>query len=332
VTVRPRDLVIVCAVVLLGGVALVDALREDGETATPETRPTRAAEPEIDRSVSFPNVRASGSLVFLDRDADCAIREADVNTGTEYPLPTIRTNCLLSAPPVGERIAYGLGTSEGGATPFRFLDLSHPERELPAFDALFGEIVWADDGQFAAWCDSATSGFAYEVGTRAAAVPIEYCPRGFGPGQFVHTRGPEVLTHADRVVARAGGSIDQIAGAPDGTLVLLVDGRQLERHRRGRLLETIPLPAAYRGPPLVFSPDVCAAILHGEGRAEIRDLGCFRGPDAMLVTFEGVGAVWSPDGEWIALAEPDAIVFHRVVGPYTSVRWPARAAALAWLR
>jgi hypothetical protein len=46
---------------------------------------------------------------------------------------------------------------------------------------------------------------------------------------------------------------------------------------------------------------------------------------------DGIAATWSPDGQWLAVAEPEAIVFHRMVGgPDQELRWPARAAQLAW--
>jgi hypothetical protein len=44
-----------------------------------------------------------------------------------------------------------------------------------------------------------------------------------------------------------------------------------------------------------------------------------------------VYADWSPDGKWIAVAEPDAVVFHQVVGGEASVRWNVVAGQLAWL-
>jgi hypothetical protein len=44
-----------------------------------------------------------------------------------------------------------------------------------------------------------------------------------------------------------------------------------------------------------------------------------------------VYADWSPDGEWIVVAEADAVVFHRVVGGEASVRWNVVAGQLAWL-
>jgi hypothetical protein len=48
-------------------------------------------------------------------------------------------------------------------------------------------------------------------------------------------------------------------------------------------------------------------------------------------TFEGSAAAWSPDGRWLVVAEPTAISFHRLVGGYRVVRWPAQAADLAWV-
>ena len=46
--------------------------------------------------------------------------------------------------------------------------------------------------------------------------------------------------------------------------------------------------------------------------------------------FIGLDAAWSPDGFWVAVAAPDQIEFHRVLGGEETLVWPARAQQLEW--
>ena len=78
-----------------------------------------------------------------------------------------------------------------------------------------------------------------------------------------------------------------------------------------------------------LAPDNCAALSVSGDVVRLIDLGCFQGRAPR--TFKGVYADWSPNGKWIAVAEPDAVVFHRVVGREASVRWDVVAGQLAWL-
>ena len=61
---------------------------------------------------------------------------------------------------------------------------------------------------------------------------------------------------------------------------------------------------------------------------EFRDLGCYEGrpPHPAVVS----DAAWSPNGEWLALAGEDALVFDRLLGPEQILRWPAHPFELAW--
>ncbi|HWB57575.1 MAG TPA: hypothetical protein VG479_11630 [Gaiellaceae bacterium] len=78
-----------------------------------------------------------------------------------------------------------------------------------------------------------------------------------------------------------------------------------------------------------LAPDNCAALSVAGDVVHLDDLGCFQGRAPQ--TFHGLYADWSPNGKWIVVAEPDAVVFHRVVGPEASVRWNVVAGQLAWL-
>jgi hypothetical protein len=119
-----------------------------------------------------------------------------------------------------------------------------------------------------------------------------------------------------------------VAAGTDGSLALLVDGQRLDRYEDGQLVSSTYTPAGPVGNP-ALAPDNCAALSVVSGAVQLIDLGCFPG-DAPR-TFPGVYAAWSPDGEWIAVAESDAVAFHRVVGPETTVRWDMAVGQLAWI-
>jgi hypothetical protein len=129
-----------------------------------------------------------------------------------------------------------------------------------------------------------------------------------------------------RPLLRPRGPVHELAWGTDGSLAVLVDLR-VERYKGGRLVgSTIVRPST-----VGLSPDNCAALSVGgsEGLVRLIDLGCFRGRAPQ--TFNGVYADWSPDGKWIAVAEPDAVVFYRVVGSPVAVRWNVAVGQLAWL-
>jgi hypothetical protein len=353
--VSPRDLAIVAAVVALAGFAAADALRDGGQPS-PRGRVTEptvasgetAATTDEERRETFPDVPTGGSLAFTSGD-DCRLRDASVSTGLEFPLPRIETNCDVWAPPVGNRLAYGLLRSYGETFPIRFLDLGRPLADLGTFEA-FSDVVWSADGMRAAWCDTARTGFDYEVDHERRKLP--FCPLAYTPaGGLAHTSDREVLVDGQTVLA-APGHIDQVAWGRDGSLALLLGATRIERLVNGRRAQEVRLPRPVTAGSVVFSPDNCAALVREQERIRLVDVGCFRGrgaftnisPDNCLSrrriprcerypaprSFPGLAAAWSPDGEWIAVAELDSITFHRVVGRYDSVRWDASANGLAW--
>lgn len=353
-----RDLLIVGAIVLLGGFAAADAVFSDGgpppsrpvsdaPSATVETSPLERRGRE-----RFARTRAPGSVVFLD-GTRCRVRQVVAASGDELPLPEVETACDLWAPPRGVRVAYRAGPVVGESVPFRFLDLNHPREELGGFRALFGRISWSADGQRAAWCESRLRGFDYDVGrelTRTDGCPLEYSAGGeplFVDGARVFSSGGQVL--------RATGPVWAVHRGADDSLAVLVDGDRVERYDRGRLVGTRPLRRGVGAARISFARDNCALLAVRAGIVALVDLGCFRGRDAVTTVspdncvnrafatksecaryptpraFEGSAAAWSPDGEWIAVAEPRALAFHRVVGRYRVVRWPAEPRAVAWL-
>lgn len=354
-----RDLLIVGAIVLLGGFAAADALLNGGGSRPAETvsdAPTATGEttsPEPRRRERFPRTRAPGSLVFLD-GPDCRLRQAVASSGDELPLPPIESACELWAPGRGVRIAYRVGPVVGESVPFRFLDLNHPRDDLGGFRALFGRMAWSDDGRRAAWCESVERGFDYDIGRSLARV--RGCPRAYSAQNDPLTVDRNRVLSPGAPVLEATGTVSEVHRAADGSLTVLVDGDRVERYVRGRRVGTRVFRSSLRSARISFSEDGCALLAARAGVVALVDLGCFRGRDAVTTVspdncvnratatksecarypaprvFEGAAAAWSPDGNWIAVAEPRAVAFHRVVGRYAVVRWPAEPRALAWLR
>jgi hypothetical protein len=170
-----------------------------------------------------------------------------------------------------------------------------------------------------------------ELGGAARRLPA--CPVAYtADSRIAYAVGNTLLVERERVL-RADGGITFAIFLADGSIVIGVGGRRLEVYgpdggRRAR----IELPEDVQGSTPVVSPDGCAAMFRQDqppvGGIKLIDLGCFRGTAPMF--FQGRDAAWSPDGRWIVVAEPDAIVFYEVVGGRSFATWPAQAAQLAW--
>jgi hypothetical protein len=336
---RPRDFIVVCAVVLIGGFAAADAIRgrANGSEKTTsgtdavQTSPTRlpGPRPQAEAPANWPLGALAGSLVFTDA-GDCRLRVIGLAGGRERPLARFAGNCDLWAPPVGDRIAYGLGPSSAdGFAPFRLANLDRPNASLGGYRALFGVVLWSPDGQRVAWCGRRRTGFDLEVGGAARRLPT--CPVAYTPdGRIAYAVGDELIVEGD-VVHRATGGITYVRYGTDESLGLVIDGETLERWEGETLTAARALPPSLQGITPILSPDNCAAVfapLEGHGSFDFRELGCYQGRPPH--PFEGSDAAWSPDGQWLAFAERDAILFDHLLGPEQIVRWPAKAAQLAW--
>ena len=351
------NLAIVAAVVALGAVALTDALRgrttteeaQDGRAATAATTDEREASAttveegqdgqtpttttdEGEASVlRLPGGAASGLLAFTV-PGGCELRAIDLHSGRMLRIPRLETNCELYAPRVGTRVAYSVHDDWGSAKRhFSILDLEHPR-------ASFGDYLgdwnpaWSPDGSRLAWCDTYRSGF--ELAGRQRPKRLHHCPWAYDPnGVTASVNDRQQIVIGGRPLLRARGPIWHFAWGVDGSLAILVDGRRVDRYEGRRLVGTASVPPS--GPdgfltiPGDLAPDNCAALSVSGDVVRLTDLGCFHGRAPR--TFKGLYADWSPNGKWIAVAEPDAVVFHRVVGREASVRWDVVAGQLAWL-
>lgn len=340
---KARDVAIVAAVLVVGGVALVDTLRDAG-APEPERRspdPPSSTEPE-----RFPPLPLAGSLAFGD-SRDCRLRVVGFVSGRERRLRRVGTGCELSASPAGELVAHGGGDNQ--PLEFRLLRLDPAPRELSG-GVRIGPIAWSYRGLIA-WCESATSGVEF---LGASTRELTFCPRAYLGEEVARTRDRELLVRG-RVVMTAAAHIEQVAGGIEGSVALVLEGGRIERRDAQGRRRTVRLPSDTLATTLVFTQDTCAAAAVGSRTVAIVDLGCFRGRGQVTTVstdnctnrresansecarypapraFPGRAAAWSPDGEWLAVAEPTGIAFHRVVGGYRVIRWPAQAAALAWL-
>ena len=335
------------AVVVLGGAALADVFRDheaagvgaDQTAATAATTEARAA-PEL----RLPEMAAPGRIVFTDAQS-CEVRAFEIRAGRFLDLPPVATTCELSAPRVGTHVAYVVPDDLGDSMRhFSVLDLEDPQADFGEYSSFWpgGPAPWSQDGSKLAWCNTPRSGFELSFGRRP--VRLNRCVWAYGPGgEKVSVKRGRLIVIDGRPPIAAGGFVWDIAWGVDGSLAVLVDrvdryfgGPRVDRYEDGRLVSTTDLlpstVVANHNPFTIadaFSPDNCAALSVGPGVVELIDLGCFRGSAPR--TFPGLYAAWSPDGDWIAVAQSNAVVFHRVVGPAATVRWEVAVGQLAWV-
>lgn len=337
---KSRDVLILGAVVLVGGLAVADSLRSDGvgvvtretTTAAEDAATTTAREAESDqlgRRV-FPAVSGAPGSIVLAETGSCAIREFDLPTGIELPNVVARSTCQLWAAPVTAKVAVGIAEPVGDAVPFRFLDLVRPNRDLGNSEAAFGFLIWSDDGLRAAWCNARLVGIDLELG--GARRRLEECPAAYTPdGRIAYARGNRLVV-GGRPVLEASGGITHVHYADEGgSVAVVVEGRRIERYAGGRLTDAFDLPASYEGRLPELSPDNCTAAFRAGERVRIFDVGCSSlGQGGTL--FPGHAVAWSPDGRWLVVGGPTETTFYDLVGAEMPVQWPVGAAKVIWRR
>jgi WD40-like Beta Propeller Repeat len=322
---KPRDLAVVAAILLVVAFAGADALRHrspspprrTGEmsTGSAETAPTSAA------GVPVPPLPAAGTLA-LTRANDCVIHEFVTGSGDEFPHPRLATDCRLSAAPVSGRIAYGVG-GFGSTARFRFVDLVDVSFRLPVERGRFDSIIWSPDGQRAAWCRGTRAAFEVQLlgghGRRLGHCPALYLPTG----RLAYVRGRS-LVGAGGTVFTARRPIEFAAWPSAGRLFLVLRGG-LAVSPPGALVR---VPGWVPGERPVVSPDGCAGLFARGTEVDTVD-ACRPGRNP---SYPGTAAAWSPNGKWVAVANGAHIDFydlrHSVVEP--AARWDRSAAALVW--
>ena len=327
---KGRDLAIVAAVVLLGGFALADALRDRADEVAEPSVATATEEgpaPQAEAPVNWPIGRIQGTLVFTDAD-DCRVRVVGLAGGRERPTSDVVTFCDLWAAPIGQRIAYSTAgsTEENGAGWFTVADLARPNGDFGTFKNLVGDVMWSPDAQRVAWCDEAGAGRELEIGSarphRIARCPIAYTPEG----RLAFADGGRLIS-AGRVLLDENEPILQASFAEDESLLVVLASGIVRRYGLDGRIDAITIKA-FSDREVIPSPDNCA-VLYETAPAQIAvgDVGCAGLPRHVFTAFD---AAWSPDGRWVAVANPDRIEFHRVVGGDELLVWPARARELDW--
>lgn len=335
---RGRDLLILAAVLLVGGFAVADAIRSEADPTEAQRqteRPTTteaSVVPPPDESLGrtrMPGVSgAGGSLVFTEPGA-CPVREFDVSSGLEFANVVERSSCELWVAPVTAKIAVGVGQTSRDAVPFRFADLDGQSPSLGGSRALFGFLVWSQDGQRAAWCTRPTTGFDVQV-LGGDARRLSECPAAYTPaGKVAYARSNRVVVEGGRTELEAGDVVTFVDYGADGSVAVLAGGTQIERWRGGRRRQVVELPPSLYGRNAIFSPDNCAALFSGDGEMRLVDVGCSGLEER---TFPGTTAAWSPDGRRIAVAGADAISFHDLLEGGEPVAWPIGAVEIGWRR
>jgi hypothetical protein len=243
-------------------------------------------------------------------------------------IPRLETNCELYAPRVGTRVAYSVpddwGTSKRH---FSVLDLEHPRASVGDYIGDWNP-AWSPDGSTLAWCDGYRSGFELSRGQRPKR--LDRCPGAYDPsGALASVNGRQEIVVGGRPLLKARGPVWALAWGDDGSLAVVVEGCRVDRYEDERLVGAARVPYCPYDISSALAPDNCAALSVAGDVVHLDDLGCFQGRAPQ--TFHGLYADWSPNGKWIVVAEPDTVVFHRVVGGEASVRWNVAAGQLAWL-
>ncbi len=317
---------------MVGGLAIADSLRGCNDSdrsvaptttqaATTDTNPADGG--PLDTPEGWPTGVLDGVLTFVDSDS-CRLRRIGLSPGRERPIEPFQTDCAgLWAPKVGARVAFMPRILD--ARSIRLADLGQSDRDYGVYPFLDGsDAIWSFDAQRAAWCDEREAGIERVI--LGEARNLSFCPMAYTPeGELAHVRGNRLVV-GTRTLVNASGPIAFAQFGTDGSAVVRVE-RSLERYGVHEVPLSVRLPGRWVGAEPIVSPDACLAAVPVDDGISVISL-CSSAP---RIEFEGSAATWSPDGQWLAIAEPDAIVFHRLVGgPDQALRWPATATQLAW--
>lgn len=342
---RPRDLAIVAAVLLVGGFAAADALRGDAEEGartgtSAEATPGPTPDVDTDQVETIRGTRPdllTGRLLFSDQA--CRVRELDLGRGELASYPTVQSTCSIIAAPgrAAPRFAVALPSPRRDVLPYRVLDLGRSDPDVVSFHAKTRSVVWDTDGSRVGWCDANGRGQEVELGSEPRALPD--CPAAYSrAGTPVYVRGRRVLSD-EALLLRAPAPVEALSFAADGSVAIAAGGTLLVLYGRredGTLVEErrISLPAGMRRLRTIFSPTHChAALLSGEfpPSPTVFVVNVRRCPGSLApATFSGRAAAWSPLGQWLAVADRRRVVAQPLFESTPAVALGITATDVAW--
>jgi hypothetical protein len=342
---RPRDLLLVGAVLLIGGFAAADALRGEAEAPVPTPTARASSEPEPETVDAVETIRSAGPDVLVGRlvfsDEACLVRELDLASGELAAFAPVQSTCSIIGAQGprdgGPRVAVALPSPRRDVLPYRVLDLARTDPHVLGFRAQTRSVVWDSDGSRVGWCDENGRGQEVELGGDPR--PLSDCPAAYtASGARIYVRGRRVLSETTPIL-HAPGEVEALSFAPDGSVAIAAGGTMLVLYGRledGSLVEErrVSLPAGLRHLRTLFSPTHChAALLSGEfpPSPAVFVVDLRRCPGSLApATFSGRSAAWSPFGRWLAAAERNRVVVHPLFENEPAVVLAQTATDLAW--
>lgn len=352
---RFATVLVVVALGVVAGVAILDSVRGNGAESGTAPRPTR---PDAIRGTDVPPPGAlPGRLLFAEKNG-CRLHALDLDS-LEVGASGPAGSCRIWASPTGELAVIG---RTGKTATARDLWLVRVADGVPALDQRLGVSAsrpsWAPDGKVVAWCgdDGQTVVFSIVDGGRKR-LPGCY-PVIRADGSVVTRLDDEALLQDGNPTGGLGptrpGRLVAVGGDPGGGVVLAFQAfaegfastGELEFWRGGTRESTLPIPAVY-GPAAGFfrlhidvSPNRREAAFlfpeslmrpFAEDLAALVDLGTGRLIDPVTApTFAGLA--WSPDGSWLALATGDEVLIYGTGRTDPAYVLPLATRGIAWVR
>jgi hypothetical protein len=217
---------VVGAVLVIGAVAAVDALRGGSSPAAAQGGAVAAAQANNDR-LRGPNVPTPGALpgmLVVAESADCRLRTLPLSTVVVSDAGP-RTGCEVWASPAG---GWAVATASRGAGPRapRELSLVRLGEEIERIDhdlePALGPVAWSPDGARAAWCVAQGETVVLDVG-QLNEHRVPGCAPAFGGDGAVFTVPADPL---DARILRNGETFlgtDALAGGVEQALDSGVD-------------------------------------------------------------------------------------------------------------
>jgi hypothetical protein len=330
--VKGRDLAILGAVVIIGALAALDALRGGENGSRGEGGPPPQTEPTETRANTSGPISLPGRLVYTnDR---CQVLELRLASAS-VPRRVSRGECGLWGPVRSGRIAFGTSPLEGDSISFHVVDIDASAPLYGPFRAHFDSIVWSPDGSALAWCEGPNQGQELILGSEPRRLP--QCPVAYTEsGELAFVSGRRLRLGRARLPARppASAAITAVSFGNDGSLALMV-GREILRYSSigsPDPVARVPIRDPYAGAPL-FAPDNCAVLLRSPHTGQpptVTVVGLECGRPVNRRVLQADAAAWSPDSKWFAIAELRSIGFRTPAGAIAQEQILGHANQLLW--